>query len=158
MQKSNQQSVFVINNKLDEKLSMVQQALANSLWGSTEEGVFRFEFIQYPQPETSYMFPVSNNRGVFYFNLVRFTPDFKYMAFQTSIQGLIGVDGLIYYGGGRVGMVVGNNIRWEDGAIWAKIDNIPRARLDMLDIDSIQRNAYRDSKAIGNILNTQYLY
>lgn len=135
----------------DKRLWTIKSAIEQSYW-SSNEGVFEFQFLSDNQP-------VTNTVSPHYFQLIRSTPDTGYDAFKTIIQGRLNSDGTIEYGGGKTGILTGKGIVWNDGSIWSRVNYMPPAGKDILDLATIQAQARLDSAVLmGGIYNNKYLY
>lgn len=153
MQRSNQ-SIYISPRTTFQDLNLqnIKQILESSYWANNE-GVFQFQFLTDSQPLTNTVAPHQ-------FQLVRYTPDINnYESFETVILGQLNNDGTFIYGAGRLGKLVGNGIAWIDGAVWKKVNYVPRPKENPLDLGVIQAQAYLDSQTVmGDIYNPTYLY
>ncbi len=137
----------------DKNLMAISKSLSSSYWSSPTEGVFQFQFLIGPAPLTNQGYPSA-------FQLIRFTPDFSYEAFQTFIQGRLNNDTTFEIGGGLTGVLRGDVITWQNGNQWSRINSSgePMARPDMLNLHDIQKQAYADSRSVNQIYTNNYLY
>jgi hypothetical protein len=145
-------AVSILTTPQDRTLLTIKQRLEGSYWANNE-GVFQIQFLSDDAPLTNLLTPHQ-------FQVLRFTPDIvAYQAFQTVIPGRLNNDGSVEYGGGRLGMLTNKGIEWVDGAVWAPVRFVPPAPVDLLDLQSIQRQAYLDSKVVmDDIYAGHYLY
>jgi hypothetical protein len=139
----------------DTSLYNIQQTLAGSYWACKSQGVFSFQFLVDYQP-------ITNQQGIYFFNLLRYTPTYSYTAFNLSIPGRLNNDGTFEYGGGRTGMLktINNNlcIVWDDGSIWHKVNQVPATNTDIINLNLVESQAGLDSLTIGSIVNSHYYY
>ena len=161
MQRHNANPLYNISNSNsnsnDLQLMAIAKKLSSGYWVDPSEGVFQFQFI------TDENFPL--NLGYPYaFQIIRYTPDYNYEAFQLVLQGRLNNDGTFEYGGGRLGIILVNNngvpfIKWNDNGIWTYTQNPPQVRNSVLNLNDITEQAYLDSNVLmDQIYKRNYLY
>jgi len=153
MQRSGVQAVtspFIYSNS---PLLPIINTLQSSYWSNPQEGVFEFQFLNPSQPldNTSMNIP-------YYFHLIRHTPTYNYDSFAFTIQGRLNGDGTFEYGDGRLGTIKGDRIVWTNGLFWNKVAKVPEKDENLIDLNLVQKQAYGDSIALGNIVNRNYYY
>jgi hypothetical protein len=139
--------VSPFQNENDTMLWNIKTYLEQYYW--VGDGVYEFQFL-------SSAFPLVNIRGPYQFQLIRYTPDYMYNAFQTNINGIINGDGSIEYGGGRRGWLENNIIQWNDGKEWRQVNKVNRKKIDPLNLKNIQDLAKWDSATLGTVLEKYY--
>lgn len=135
----------------DRNLINIKNTIETSYWANDKEGVFEFQMLVEDSPVTNTSFPL-------YFQLVRYTPTDQYYAFQLNMSGRIDNMGYIEYAG-RIGKLINNNqISWNDGVSWYKVNKVQQPQLDILNLNKIETQAAIDSNIIGTILEKIYMY
>lgn len=110
-------SVSMYTSLFDQKLYNLKEALESRYWAEPQS-IYSFRFITDRSPLT-------NLRAPLYFQLLRYKPSsFNYRADVVSLDGVINNDGTIEYAGIK-GVLLNDNIKWSDGNVWTKIDNVP---------------------------------
>jgi len=152
MQRSSQPAIVsTLNSWQDKTLYNIKENIQQSYWASGE-GVFEFQFLADNVPLTNVISPQM-------FQLIRYTPNYAYEAYQTVIQGRLNNDGSIEYGGGRTGKLMGNNIVWNDSMVWNRVMKIAPKKSDLLDLGIIQKQARMDSNTLmDHVYKNTYLY
>jgi hypothetical protein len=153
MQRSAQSAIVSgYGTPIDRFLLNIKTSLSGNYWKSDLEGVFAFQFLTENTPLTNVISPHM-------FQIVRYTPDFNYESFQTTIPGRLNSDGSFEYGGGRYGQLNGNQIIWKHGGVWDRVYPMIPRMTDLLNIDRMQAQAELDSKSLmGGIYQDNYLY
>lgn len=154
MQRSEQSAIVSgVGTPIDANLLKIKDALACSYWYNPNQGVFSFQFL-------SENMPLTNRISPHVFHLVRYTPDYNYDSFQTTIQGRLNSDGTFEYGGGQIGTLTSLElISWSDKTIWRKTDSMTPREEDPLNLKMITEQAKLDSMILmGKIYQYNYLY
>ena len=153
MQRSAQSAVVSgYGTFIDRSLLDIKKALSCSFWKSPQEGVFSFQFLTENTPLTNVISPHM-------FQIARYTPDFNYESFQTTIPGRLNSDGSFEYGGGRYGILNGDTITWKQGGTWTRVNHMLPRNTNPLNLDQIQAQAQLDSKSLmDDLYKKNYLY
>lgn len=150
---NSQITIDMESNNIDNALKNIKNVLELSYWENPNEGVFSFQFLITKSPATNTDYPL-------YFQLIRYTPDIQYNAFQIAIQGAITSEGFIIYGGGRLGKLSKDNdsIIWDDYSVWKKVVNVSTPTINKLNLEYVKTKAESDTYTVGNIYQQNYLY